>query len=37
MAPYKKMMLKADINRAYDEDYYNEQKVKNEKFEEVRF
>ena len=32
MAPYKKMMLKADINRAYDEDYYNEQKVKNEKF-----
>lgn len=28
MAPYKKMMLKADINRVYDDEY----KAKNEKF-----
>lgn len=32
MAPYKKMMLKADINRIYDDKYYSEQKIKNEKF-----
>ncbi len=32
MAPYKKMMLKADINRVYDDEYYSEQKIKNEKF-----
>lgn len=32
MAPYKKMMLKADMNRMYDDDYYNEQKIKEEKF-----
>ena len=32
MAPYKKMMLKADINRIYDDEYYSEQKIKEEKF-----
>ncbi len=32
MAPYKKMMLKADINRIYDDEYYSEQKIKDEKF-----
>lgn len=32
MAPYKKMMLKADINRAYDDNYYAEQNAKKEKF-----
>jgi cell division protein FtsW len=32
MAPYKKMMLEADVNRIYDEEYYSEQKIKNEKF-----
>ncbi len=32
MAPYKKMMLKADINRMYDDEYYSEQKIKDEKF-----
>lgn len=31
MAPHKKMMLKADINRIYDEEY-SEQKYKKEKF-----
>ncbi len=32
MAPYKKMMLKADINKIYDDEYYSEQKIKDEKF-----
>lgn len=32
MAPYEKMMLKADINRIYDDEYYSEQKIKEEKF-----
>lgn len=32
MAPDKKMMLKADINRIYDEEYYNAEKIKQEKF-----
>lgn len=32
MAPHKKMMLKADINRIYDEEYYSEQNIKKEKF-----
>lgn len=32
MAPYKKMMLKADINRVYDDEYKAKQKAKNEKF-----
>ena len=31
MAPYKKMMLKADINRVYDDEYKAKQKAKNEK------
>lgn len=32
MAPNKRMMLKADINRIYDDEYYSEQKIKQEKF-----
>lgn len=32
MAPHKKMILKADINRIYDDEYYSEQKIKQEKF-----
>lgn len=32
MAPYKKMMLKADVNRIYDDEYRSEQKAENEKF-----
>ena len=32
MAPNKRMMLKADINRIYDDEYYSEQKIKEEKF-----
>ena len=32
MAPDKRMMLKADINRIYDDEYYSEQKIKEEKF-----
>ena len=32
MIPFKKMLLKADINRIYDEKYQREQSVKNEKF-----
>ena len=32
MAPYKKMMLKADINRVYDDEHKAKQKAKNEKF-----
>lgn len=32
MAPYKKMILKADINRMYDDEYKAEQKAKSEKF-----
>ncbi len=32
MAPRKKMILKADINRIYDDEYYSEQKIKQEKF-----
>lgn len=31
MAPYKKMMLKADINRIYDDEYQQEQSAKSEK------
>lgn len=32
MAPNKRMMLKADMNRIYDDEYYSEQKIKQEKF-----
>lgn len=32
MAPYKKMMLKADVNKIYDDEYRREQSAKNEKF-----
>ena len=32
LAPYKKMMLKADINRIYDDEYLDRQKAKKEKF-----
>ena len=32
MAPREKMMFKADVNRIYDEEYYSEQKIKQEKF-----
>lgn len=32
MAPNQKLMLKADINRIYDDEYYSEQKIKEEKF-----
>ena len=32
MAPQKRMMLKADVNRIYDEEVYSEQKIKEEKF-----
>lgn len=32
MAPNHRMMLKADINRFYDDEYYSEQKIKQEKF-----
>ncbi len=32
MAPQQRMMLKADINRIYDDEYYSEQKIKEEKF-----
>ncbi len=32
MAPNKRMMFKADVNRMYDEEYYSEQKIKQEKF-----
>ncbi len=32
MAPYKKMMLKADVNRIYDNEYKASQNAKNEKF-----
>lgn len=32
MAPKEKMLLKGDINRIYDEEYYSEQKIKDEKF-----
>lgn len=32
MAPKKRMILQADINRIYDDEYYSEQKIKEEKF-----
>ena len=32
MAPQKRMMLKADVNRIYDEEVYSEQKIREEKF-----
>ena len=32
MAPNKRMMLKADVNRIYDEEYYSEQRIKQEKY-----
>ena len=32
MAPRERMMFKADVNRIYDDEYYSEQKVKQEKF-----
>lgn len=32
MAPHKRMMLRADVNRIYDDEYYSEQKIKQEKF-----
>ena len=32
MAPFKKMLLKADVNKIYDEEYQREQSVKDEKF-----
>lgn len=32
MAPRKRMILQADINRIYDDEYYSEQKIKEEKF-----
>lgn len=32
MAPREKMIFKADVNRIYDEEYYSEQKIKQEKF-----
>lgn len=28
----KRMMLKADVNRIYDEEVYSEQKIREEKF-----
>lgn len=31
MAPYQKMMLKADINRIYDDEYQSEQEIKKQK------
>jgi cell division protein FtsW len=32
MAPFKKMLLKADVNKIYDEEYQREQSAKDEKF-----
>jgi len=32
LAPQKRMMLKADVNRIYDEEVYSEQKIREEKF-----
>ena len=32
MTPQKRMMLKADVNRIYDEEVYSEQKIREEKF-----
>lgn len=32
MAPNKRVMLRADLNKMYDEEYYSEQKIKEEKF-----
>lgn len=32
MAPNKRIIFNADVNRIYDEEYYSEQKIKNEKF-----
>ncbi len=32
MAPFKKMLLKADFNKIYDEEYQREQSAKDEKF-----
>lgn len=32
MAPRERMMFKADVNRIYDDEYYSEQKIKQEKF-----
>ena len=32
MAPHKRMILKADVNRIYDEEYYSEQKIRQEKY-----
>ncbi|MCH5296962.1 MAG: cell division protein FtsW [Ruminococcus sp.] len=32
MAPNKRVMLRADLNRIYDEKYYSEQRIKEEKF-----
>lgn len=31
MAPFKKMLLKADVNKIYDEEYQREQSAKDEK------
>lgn len=32
MAPNKRVMLNADLNKIYDEEYYSEQRIKEEKF-----
>lgn len=32
MSPNKRVMLNADLNKIYDEEYYSEQKIKEEKF-----
>lgn len=32
MGPFKKMLLKADVNKIYDEEYQREQSAKDEKF-----
>ncbi len=32
MAPNKRIIFEADVNRIYDDEYYSEQKIKNEKF-----
>ncbi|MCI6825267.1 MAG: putative lipid II flippase FtsW [Ruminococcus bromii] len=32
MVPFKKMLLKADVNKIYDEEYQREQSAKDEKF-----
>ena len=32
MASNKRVMLRADLNKMYDEEYYSEQRIKEEKF-----